>query len=156
MNTQERMQALLTLISEDRAEIREARSYISTLSVTFLSVILGILAAARGREAILNPAKSAFLCFVLILVYSIFARNQWIALRDTRKALNRREVLLLGSDVKGQPKYSADQIELLYEKPEEYNIDKHKAQPLGDDKFLNMILGTVLVSMLLTGIAYIL
>ncbi len=143
------MQWLMDLISEDRVELRTIRSNISTYSATFLSVIFGVLAASRGNQAILGTTESTYLSIGLVLIYVVIAFERYSSLRDVRNYLNRRETLFLGTDDKDSPDYSEARVQILYDRPEDYIKSNHLVQQLGDDRYLKIIIGSILFSSVL-------
>lgn len=139
----------MTLICEDRVELRTIRSNISSYSATFLSLIFGTLAASRGEREILTTMQSTFLSLGFVLVYLVIALERYLSLRKIRKYLNYRETVFLGTDDKDRSEYSETRIKILYSNPEKYEVSKHLKNQLGDDNYLKLIIGTVLISCVL-------
>lgn len=148
-------QWLMTLICEDRAELRTIRSNISSYSATFLSLILGVLAASRGGDkAILTSIQSICLSIGLVFVYLTVAIERYLSLRKIRNYLMRRETVFLGTDSKDSAEYSIDRIRILYSNPDDYSISNHLKRQLGDKNYLNFIIGTALIACIIIIVSY--
>lgn len=148
-------QWLMTLICEDRSELRTIRSNISSYSATFLSLILGVLAASRGGDkAILTSIQSICLSTGLIFVYLAVATERYLSLRRIREYLMRRETVFLGTDNKNSDEYSVERIRILYKNPDDYRISNHLNLQLGDKNYRNLIIGTVFIAFIIIIVSY--
>ena len=132
--------SLLVLISEDRNEIRAARSSIVSYSATFVSAIFATVAASRGNDPIIGSQEAILLASGFLTIYLVISFVQYIGLRETRRALNRRETLLMNDD------HAKGYIRVFYMHPGDYKQKKHLLSTNGDTWYVRMISGAATVS----------